>query len=90
MYDHGLGEGALEVVEEALVVLGPADGEAEVFLGRVVQVSSVLAIVGHEGLAEHGDAEEGLHGLDGGREGILSIAARRSGACIGLWIPRSR
>ena len=68
-----MGEGALEVVEEALVVLGPgaAVEETEVFRGHVVQVGGVLAVVGHEGLAEHGDAEEGLHGLDGGREGDL-------------------
>ena len=31
----------------------------------------MLAVVGHEGLAEHGDAEEGLHRFHGGREGNL-------------------
>ena len=31
----------------------------------------MLAVVGDEGLAEDGDTEEGLHGLDGGREGNL-------------------
>ena len=34
-------------------------------------MSSVLAIVGNERLAEDSDTKEGLHGLDGGREGDL-------------------
>ena len=71
--DEGADEGALELCEVMLVVLCPGGlvGEAEAFLGHVVQVCSVGAVVQHEGLAEHGDAEEGLHGLDTGRHGDL-------------------
>ena len=53
MDDEGVGEGALELCEVVLVVLGPGGlvGEAEAFLGHVVQVCSVGPVVQHEGLA---------------------------------------